>query len=92
MHNIIQKIVNIHTKLILKIINTNVYKKIVQQQGHIINDFSKCCYCSICESKCPIDAIKVDSVLSQWKINYEKCVRCRKCLKHCPKKSISLNK
>lgn len=92
MHNIIQKIVNIHTKLILKIINTSVYKKIVQQQGHIINDFSKCSYCSICESKCPIDAIKVDSILSQWKINDEKCVRCRKCLKHCPKKSISLNK
>lgn len=92
MHNIIQKIVTIHSKLTLKIANTTILKRIAKLHGNIVNDFSKCTYCNICESKCPLNAIEVDSVLLQWKIDNDKCVRCLKCLKYCPKESISLCK
>ncbi|OSB08493.1 NADH-quinone oxidoreductase subunit I [Paraclostridium bifermentans] len=92
MDNIIQKIIEIHSKLTLKVANTKVLKKIAKLHGNVINDYSKCIYCNICENKCPIGAIKVEPILLQWNIDNDKCLRCLKCIKYCPKGSISLNK
>ncbi|MDR2457682.1 MAG: 4Fe-4S binding protein [Clostridiales Family XIII bacterium] len=48
-----------------------------------------CIYCSLCEKKCPSEAISVDRNDRKWSISAEKCTSCGICIDICPKDSLS---
>lgn len=51
-------------------------------------EIEKCIFCSICQRKCPADAIVVNKAEKSWEINQFKCVICNACVEACPKKCI----
>ena len=61
-------------------------------RGHLSIDFEKCIFCTICEKKCPTDAIRVDRPNKIWKIEHLKCIACGSCTENCPKKCLSIGK
>jgi formate hydrogenlyase subunit 6/NADH:ubiquinone oxidoreductase subunit I len=59
-------------------------------KGHIVNDIKTCILCSICDKKCPADAITVDKAAETWTINPFACVQCYTCVRGCPKDSLTM--
>jgi formate hydrogenlyase subunit 6/NADH:ubiquinone oxidoreductase subunit I len=59
-------------------------------KGHVVNDIELCILCSICQKKCPADAIVVDKPAGTWSINPFACVQCNTCVRACPKKSLTM--
>lgn len=51
-------------------------------------DMDKCIFCSMCQRKCPSDAIIVNKAEKSWEIDQFKCVICNACVEVCPKKCI----
>lgn len=60
-------------------------------RGHIEIDIESCIFCSICQKKCPTDAITVDRLAQTWAINRLACIQCNYCVESCPKKCLSMN-
>ena len=58
-------------------------------RGHIENDINECIFCSICQKKCPTNALVVDKVNRTWVIERMKCIQCSCCVEVCPKKCLS---
>ena len=54
-----------------------------------IVDARKCNACGLCESACPVAAIKIDAIAI---IDRVKCQGCGKCVAVCPKEAIILKK
>jgi len=49
-------------------------------------DRRKCVGCRICEVRCPVSAIDIDT----GKVDYERCIRCYVCHEVCPENAINL--
>lgn len=58
-------------------------------RGHIVFDGSKCISCSICQRKCPTQALTLDKEAKTWQINRFRCVICNSCVETCPAKCLS---
>ena len=54
-------------------------------RGHIQIDIDSCIFCSICQKKCPADAILVSREEKSWTIQRMQCVQCNYCIEVCPK-------
>jgi ech hydrogenase subunit F len=60
-------------------------------RGSISIDISKCIFCSICQKKCPTDAIVVKKDEKSWQINRLRCITCNACVDACPKKCLNMD-
>ncbi len=75
---------------------TLMYPKIKRKfayksRGKINIDIDKCIYCSICQKKCPSNAINVKRNEKIWEINRLKCIICNYCVEVCPKNCLSMD-
>ncbi|NTW28199.1 MAG: 4Fe-4S dicluster domain-containing protein [Coriobacteriia bacterium] len=59
-------------------------------KGHVENDIETCILCSICEKKCPSQAIVVDKPAKSWTIDPFRCVQCNACVIACPKQCLTM--
>lgn len=60
-------------------------------RGHILFDGSKCISCSICQRKCPAQAILLNKEAKSWQIDRFRCVMCSSCVDTCPAKCLSMD-
>jgi NAD-dependent dihydropyrimidine dehydrogenase PreA subunit len=49
-------------------------------------DKAICTGCGVCESTCPVEAIKVSD---KAEVNEETCIDCGTCIEECPVKALS---
>jgi ech hydrogenase subunit F len=66
-------------------------KKTPISRGHVVFDGSKCISCSICQRKCPSQAIVLDKEAKSWQIDRFRCVVCNSCVDTCPSKCLSMD-
>ena len=59
--------------------------------GHIVFDGSRCISCSICQRKCPAQAIVLNKEAKSWQIDRFRCVMCSSCVDTCPSKCLSMD-
>jgi formate hydrogenlyase subunit 6/NADH:ubiquinone oxidoreductase subunit I len=59
-------------------------------RGAVGIDVEKCIMCSICQKRCPTDAITVTKANKDWQINRLRCISCGACVDACPKKCLWL--
>lgn len=57
-------------------------------RGRIEIEIDKCIFCSLCQKKCPTQAIEVNKPNKTWSINYMRCIVCSACVDNCPKKCL----
>ena len=60
-------------------------------RGGVDVDASTCILCSLCQKKCPTEAIAVDREGRTWSIRRVNCIACGACVECCPKKSIAMH-
>jgi formate hydrogenlyase subunit 6/NADH:ubiquinone oxidoreductase subunit I len=58
-------------------------------RGKITVAISSCIFCTLCQKKCPTDAITVDKVDKKWTINRLRCIHCGACVEKCPKDCLT---
>lgn len=61
-----------------------------RSRGRIVCNQETCILCTICAKKCPADALTVDRVNGEWKLDAYRCIICGECVLACPKGSISM--
>jgi ech hydrogenase subunit F len=66
-------------------------KKTPLTRGHVVFDGSKCISCSICQRKCPSQAIVLNKEAKSWQIDRFRCVVCNSCVDTCPSKCLSMD-
>jgi formate hydrogenlyase subunit 6/NADH:ubiquinone oxidoreductase subunit I len=54
-------------------------------KGHIEVGIEECTLCSLCQRRCPSQAITVDKETQSWAIDPFRCVQCGYCVSGCPK-------
>lgn len=54
-------------------------------------NINTCIFCSICEKKCPSNAITVNKTERSWELNRLKCVICNICVEVCPKDCLKMD-
>jgi ech hydrogenase subunit F len=59
-------------------------------RGSIEIDIQKCSMCTLCQKKCPTDAIVVKRQEKIWEIDRLRCISCGACVDACPKKCLKL--
>jgi len=59
-------------------------------RGHIEFDMDKCIFCTLCEKRCPADAIKVDRKGKTLTFEPLRCIVCEACIEGCAKDAIEL--
>ncbi|HEX3001953.1 MAG TPA: 4Fe-4S dicluster domain-containing protein [Methanoregula sp.] len=60
-------------------------------RGHIIFDGSRCISCSICQRKCPAQALLLNKEAKTWQIDRFRCVMCGACVYNCPATCLSMD-
>lgn len=66
-------------------------KKTPLSRGHVVFDGSRCISCSICQRKCPSQAIVLNKEAKSWQIDRFRCVVCSSCVDTCPSKCLSMD-
>lgn len=59
-------------------------------RGQLNIELDKCIFCSMCQRRCPTDAIVVDRTARTWLVDHLKCIYCGNCVDVCPKKCLFL--
>jgi len=59
-------------------------------RGSISNDMGRCTLCTLCQKRCPTDAITVKRQEKTWSIDRLRCTACRACVDPCPAKSLAM--
>jgi len=57
-------------------------------RGSVAIDINTCIFCSLCQKKCPTNAISVNKTEKNWSIDRLKCIQCSACVDICPKKCL----
>lgn len=81
---------NLVSKPATRLYPVNVREPFERTKGRIYFDPENCIHCSLCQRKCPADAIKVDRQNTTWELNAFRCILCGECIGACPKKCISM--
>ena len=58
-------------------------------RGKITINIDTCIFCSLCQRKCPTDAIIVNKADKTWTIDRLKCIMCGACVEACPKDCLT---
>jgi len=59
-------------------------------RGHIEIDIDACNLCSLCEKRCPSDAITVNRDEQTWSIDPFSCVQCGACVAACNRHCLTM--
>lgn len=59
-------------------------------RGSIAIDAARCTLCTLCQKRCPTDAIAVSRQEKTWAIDRLHCTACRACVECCPVKCLSM--
>ncbi|HAJ80137.1 MAG TPA: hypothetical protein DCO75_10235 [Fibrobacteres bacterium] len=59
-------------------------------RGSIEIDIQKCSMCTLCQKKCPTEAITVKRTEKIWEIDRLRCIACNACVDSCPKKCLKM--
>jgi formate hydrogenlyase subunit 6/NADH:ubiquinone oxidoreductase subunit I len=59
-------------------------------RGSIAIEIEKCSMCTLCQKKCPTDAIIVKRQEKIWEIDRLRCISCAACVDACPKKCLTM--
>jgi ech hydrogenase subunit F len=75
---------------------TRLFPKVVREpfpntRGHIVIDIAKCSSCTLCQRKCPAQAIIVQRAEKTWSIDRYRCIQCNACVETCPQKCLSMD-
>jgi ech hydrogenase subunit F len=62
----------------------------LNSRGSIVIDIEKCSMCTLCQKKCPTEAIVVKRQEKIWEIDRLRCISCSACVDGCPKKCLSM--
>jgi ech hydrogenase subunit F len=62
----------------------------LRTRGSIEIDIQKCTMCTLCQKKCPTEAIVVKRQEKIWEIDRLRCISCNACVDACPKKCLSM--
>ena len=60
-------------------------------RGSIVIDIEKCTMCTLCQKRCPTDAIEVKRTEKIWSIDRLRCIQCGACVEACPKDCLVMN-
>lgn len=60
-------------------------------RGHVVIDIGKCTFCTLCEKKCPTDAISMDKTTRSWTIDRLLCIQCSACVDACAKDCLGMD-
>ena len=59
------------------------------QKGTVVNaNPADCTLCTLCQKRCPTNAIEVDREKRKWVISHLNCIQCGYCIAGCPKKCL----
>ena len=64
---------------------------VVGTRGQVNIEIDKCIFCSICQRKCPTNAITVAKDRKRWEVDRMRCISCNYCVEVCPKKCLALD-
>ena len=59
-------------------------------RGSIQVDIDKCTLCTLCDKKCPTQAIDVNRELKYWSIDRMRCIACNACVEVCPVQCLTM--
>ncbi len=57
----------------------------------MVIDIGRCTFCTLCEKKCPTDAISMDRAKRTWTIDRLRCIQCRACVDACNKDCLDMD-
>lgn len=60
-------------------------------KGHVAVDIDNCSFCTMCQKKCPTNAITVDKNERTWSIERMRCIQCLCCVWNCPKHCLAMD-
>lgn len=60
------------------------------ERGRIVYDMSKCIFCSLCERRCPTNAITMEKQKGRQSVSRAKCIACGVCVESCPTDAIEM--
>jgi ech hydrogenase subunit F len=59
-------------------------------RGRLDVKISECIFCTLCDKRCPTQALDVDKANKKWRIDRLRCISCGYCVEVCPKKCLTL--
>lgn len=60
-------------------------------RGQIVFDPAKCTSCTLCQKRCPSQAIVVDKAAKTWAIDRFRCIICGSCIDLCKFHALSMD-
>jgi ech hydrogenase subunit F len=60
-------------------------------RGALVVDINRCVFCTLCEKKCPANAITVTRKTKTLVLDPYRCIICAACVEVCPEECLSLD-
>jgi ech hydrogenase subunit F len=60
-------------------------------RGNLVFVPGKCTVCTLCEKRCPTNAIKVDRKARTWALDRHLCILCGECVDACNKSALRMD-
>jgi ech hydrogenase subunit F len=60
-------------------------------RGRLKIDIDACIFCSLCQKRCPANALDVSRQPKNWTLDPYRCIVCGYCVEACPKKCLSMD-